>query len=168
MLLSIFSFFACKKSKDIELSEDNLTICDNNSNCENIFTLFSDVDSNFQYQSLGNFKVFTARTTYNTSQTNLFILAPKIGNSFSLNNNDIKSGRVKIQYISPSGLPVGFLPVGGDIKGKNLLPEKGLDQSKWIIEAKIFLAADAKTKGDQKIKDTLYLKQYFYPNFVFN
>jgi hypothetical protein len=165
-LTLVCTFSACKKANEIEISEENLTTCDA-INCENIFTLSSDIDSNFLPQATGNYKVFTALKTYSGSQTNIFILAPKSGNSFILRNSDIKNGLVRMQYIS-MGYPAGFKPVGGEVKGKNLLPDQNLDQSKWLIEAKIYLAADLNEKGDQKLKDTLYLKQYFYPNFVFD
>jgi hypothetical protein len=168
-LLIIFAGLnACNKTSGINISETQLTTCDNGANCDYIFTLSSDVDSDFHYVADGNHKVFTYKKNFGSNQTNLFILAPKTGNSFSISNNEIKNGLVKVQFISPLGLSVGFKAVGGEVKGKNLPPEKALDQSKWLIDAKIYLAADAKVKGDQKIKDTLYLKQYFYPNFVFD
>lgn len=169
-LITFTGLNACNKIKtaDINISETELTTCDSASKCENIFTLSSAVDSNFQYVADGNYKVFTARKTYSNSQTNLFILAPRNGNSFIVSDKDIQKGLVKIKYISSLGFPIGFKAVGGEIKGKNLLPDKALDQSKWLLEATVYLAADAQIKGDQKLKDTLYIKQYFYPNFVFD
>ncbi|MEO5912208.1 MAG: hypothetical protein ABIP95_15060 [Pelobium sp.] len=171
MLLGIScAMVACNKADEITLSEDQLTTCDSNATCENIFTLSSDVDRNYNYVAEGNYKVFTARKTYtgSQSQTNLFIMAPKNGDSFSLSGNDIKNGRVKLQLICTACNYANFKLIGGEVKGKNLLPEKALDQSKWLIEAKIIMATDLQVKGDQKLKDTIYIKQYFYPNFVFD
>lgn len=168
-LLAFVGFNACNKTESINISETELTTCDGAAKCENIFTLSSDVDSNFRYVSNGNYKVFAATKSYGiNNQTNLYILAPKNGNSFMISGNDIKNGRVKIQFNCPACSQIGYKPVGGEIKGKNLLPDKALDQSKWLIEAKVYLAADAQIKGDLKFRDTLYIKQYFYPNFVFN
>jgi hypothetical protein len=54
--------------------------------------------------------------------------------------------------------------VDGYVKGLNLFREKSADQTKWVIEAKIILQAES----EPSVKDTLYVKQYFYPNFIYN
>jgi len=90
------------------------------------------------------------------------------GDSFQLDAASIKNGRVAYNFICPACNAIKYKPVGGYVKGINTTPDKPADQVKWLIEASILLAADQTVSGDQLVKDTVYIKQYFYSNFVFD
>ena len=159
---------ACKKQKaEPILVEDNLTSC-GGKNCSYLFYEHKDLDSPRLNYKLGQFRVFEYASasiyTPNLQEfTKVFIKAQVLGTSFTLNQQELLSKVSFVQSCASCNM-IGLKVKGGYAKGINLTPNKPADQTKWLIEAKLFLGVD----GVSKAVDTLYIKQYFYPNFVYN
>ena len=166
LALSIFSSLFCSKSK-IEVSPDNFTECSSSSKCSYLFTEQADIESAYRIKS-GNYRLFWNTTDNDLGSceltSTLWIKAPMNANSFLLHSDDIKQGMVSYSHSCVCCSLIGLKPIGGYVKGINTTPEKRADQTKWLIEAEIILGAIQ----DNKPVDTLYLKQYFNPNFVYD
>jgi hypothetical protein len=86
------------------------------------------------------------------------------GSSFELTKADLSTDRVLFSQSCPACNLIPFKPVDGYVKGINTTPEKPADQARWLLEGKVILQATAAPS----IRDTVFVKQYFSPNFVFN
>ncbi|QEM10511.1 hypothetical protein [Mucilaginibacter rubeus] len=168
LLLSSTSLFhSCSKQKSEKnqpaIDGKNLTTCGEGSNCSFLFTEQADFEG---YTTLkpGVFRVFWSSQRTSGITTTLYIKAPMQGKSFSLTKTDIIGGKIQFNRSCPACLmyEAPFKPVDGYVKGINTTPNNRADQTKWLVEAKIFLQAD----GIPQLKDTVFVKQYFDPNFV--
>ena len=159
---------SCSKKNDGEpvvmVDEKNLTGCPLNADCQYLFTERADVNSGPGTFTTGSYRVFWNSTLIEGRSAVLYIKAPMAGNSFSLNQADVTSGKVELSRSCPACYFVASKIVDGYVKGINLTPDKPADQTKWIIEAQIIFDA----MYGPSIKDTVSVKQYFYPNFVYN
>jgi hypothetical protein len=158
-------FNSCSKQKnqknDSGIDDKNLTTCATGNNCSFLFTEQADFEG---YTNLkpGAYRVFWSIQQGSGITTSLYIKGPMQGNKFELKKDDILAGKIQINSSCPTCYMIPFKPVDGYVKGINASPGKRADQSKWLVEAKIFL----QTEGSPQIKDTVFVKQYFYPNFV--
>lgn len=177
LLVIIIAVSSCKKggndSDVVKINETNLTPCPANTNCQYLFTEHADINiENGQTLKTGNSRVFWSVWQNSDMTTNVYVKAPMDGTSFSLDKEDILNG--KVQYFSscPACYMVAMKNVDGYVKGVNLTPEKSADQSKWIIEAKIIREPiSSSLQGELPTplyRDTVFVKQYFYPNFIYN
>lgn len=165
-LVLIIQIASCKKNS-LSIKDSPLTTCPENAECSYVFTEHSDIQSNGLIQ--GDYRVFKSVIqipvfSYKQEST-LWIKAPMQSDEFLLRPDEIKNGFVK--YLNSDILlrnTVDLKPVGGFVKGKNLSPGNPAEQTKWLIEAEIIMAT---VEGNMPL-DTLHLKQYFYPNFVYD
>ncbi len=168
ILIILFITISCKKTDEIAISETNLTICDDNSDCTYSFTLPSDIDSTNKLKQ-GSFRIFYLTQTFKDYDLRrfLYIKAPSQGDSFQLNNRDIISGgKVILNLYCPACYyQAAYKPIGGLVKGVNLTPKKPANQTKWLLDAQIILGGIPDDKGNYQYKDTVNIKQYFYPDF---
>lgn len=165
--LSIMIQVASCKKNDLVLKDNPLTACPENSECSFLFTENSDI--HLSQLTQGDYRVFksvvqTPFFSYKQEST-LWIKAPMQSNEFLLRPDEIKNGSVR--YLNSDILvrnTADLKPIGGFVKGKNLNPGNPADQTKWLIEAELIMA----TVEHNIPIDTLYLKQYFHPGFVYN
>ncbi|MFD2160854.1 hypothetical protein ACFSJU_00475 [Paradesertivirga mongoliensis] len=166
-LVSLTVCLAFCSKNSIEVSPNNLSACQANSQCSYLFSDQADVDSFHRVQS-GAHRLFWFKDERNLGGcqliSTLWIKAPLNKNAFLLDTKDIANGLVSYSQLCICCTLIGVKSIGGYVKGINTNPEKSSDQTKWLIEAEIVLA----TIHSSKPIDTLYIKQYFYPNFVYN
>ena len=82
--------------------------------------------------------------------------APMKGDTFFIDNSAIQKGVVKFDYSCPAcnyAAP-NYKVTGGYSKGKKLNTS---GNEKWLVETKLFYASGT------DFKDTIYVKQYYYP-----
>lgn len=156
---------SCSKRRDvatIEIDDTNLTACRDGATCQYLFTEQADLSEVNKTFISGTYRLFwyNEQTTYTNSS--LYVKAPMQGDHFLLTDNEIRNGKVVLVSTCPLCLEIPFKPAGGYVKGINTKPGSRSDETKWLLEAQIFL----QTEGSSPLKDTLYFKQYFYPNFV--
>jgi len=160
---------ACTKKNDLEkvgINDANLTTCPANSDCDYLFTENADVEGTVPTFKSGNYRMFWAEISEPGVDSKLYIKAPMTGNSFLLDKSSIVSGSVVWYQSCAACLMFPLRPISdGYVKGVNLTPGRPADQAKWLVEAKVILE-DA--SGGSTFRDTLYVKQHFYPNFVYN
>jgi hypothetical protein len=157
---------SCNDKNSVKVDPEGLTQCEGGSkNCQYIYTEHSDIDSISFYKN-GNYRLFYFSQQLLelgcNSFSNLYIKAPMQGTSFSLSNEDIAGGKVGYLISCPCCDVVPLEPVAGYVKGTNVDPGKPADQARWLIDARIILGFQG------KVLDTLVVKQYFTPNFVYN
>ncbi|MFC5284187.1 hypothetical protein [Pedobacter alpinus] len=159
IILVTLSITSCEKSKDIKISGDNLTMCEDNSTCNYSYLENADIDSNMALKA-GSYRLFIAESDYSSvvAQRTLYFKAPMEGNSFQINENAIKAGAVVYKFVCPTCNWIDYKPIAGYVKGINTTPDKPAAEAKWLIEASVILKADL---TDSEIRDTLYVKQYF-------
>lgn len=166
LLIVVGSFLAsCEKQNGDSpfLTDENLTSCGPNRGCQYLFTEQADLMLPQLNFTSGEYRVFWYSSNLGALSNRLFIKAP-MKSEFELNSQDILEGKVIFRQICPSCNMIELKPVGGFVKGRNTTPNKRSDQTKWLLEAKLFLEG----VNQPLLKDTLYVKQYFYPNFVYN
>lgn len=152
---------SCSKEKEVNIDEKDLTSCEKGASCKYLFTEKSDLDKSPIVVIPGDYRLFLVENTIGASQVSLFIKAPMDTQQFTLNDKDIQNGKVKYYQVCLSCDYVALKPIGGSVKGKNLTPEKPANQSKWLIEATILMEG----VNNPTVKHTVYVKQYFTPNF---
>lgn len=156
----IFSLSCSKEKEIVDIDENNLTSCGAET-CKYGFTEKADVSLSPIVVKSGSYRLFFTEFNTAASEARLYIKAPMGAQQFTLNDKDIRNGKVQYLLICTSCDYVDVKAVGGYVKGKNLTPEKPANQSKWLIEANIMMEA----VGDATVKHTLHVKQYFTPNF---
>ncbi|WP_442590309.1 hypothetical protein ACSBL2_03615 [Pedobacter sp. AW31-3R] len=169
VLMLSLSFCSCKKEKGvntaIEIDETNLTVCPEYGTCEYFFSEEAKFNLNDVSNPLrkGEERIFFSGQRSSMS-TYIYIMAPKKGDAFLLNKRDILNRKVIVNRNCVACYMLSSRPVDGYVKGRNLTPEKAADQSKWILEAQVIM----QTEGSSGFRDTIYVKQYFYPKFINN
>lgn len=160
---------ACTKKDDMErlgIDDTMLTTCPANSDCEYLYIESSDVEGSVPTFKSGNYRIFWAGLTEQGLDSKLYIKAPMTGTSFYLDKSSITAGQVLLYRNCAACLMAPLTPIkDGYVKGINLDPGKPADQARWLVEARIILED---TNGGSPFKDTLYIKQHYYPNFVYN
>jgi hypothetical protein len=160
----IFSITSCTKQTIIIPDDNNLTACPVNGSCQSLFTEHADVNEQNLALFAGQYRLFWDEYEIGGLSTKIFVKAPMAGNSFHLKAADIAAGKVMVIQGCPACLTVAYKPVAGYVKGINREPGKRADQSRWLLEAHIIRQA----MSHPELKDTLYFKRYFYPNFIYN
>jgi len=168
LLALVLISFSCSKRNDVKsdpvIDEKNLTACPSNASCEFLFTEQADVNPVPGTLMTGAYRLFWSRVVNQGVSSVLYIKAPMQGNSFVLNKSDITGGKIEISRSCPACLFAASKLVDGYVKGINLSPDKPADQTRWILEAQII----SESVYGTPIRDTVSVKQYFYPNFVYN
>lgn len=169
-LLALISInLSCSKQSNrdevIRIDENNLTPCPAKANCQYLFTEQADVNPGPGTFVTGNYRLFWSSVLNQGVSYIMYIKAPMIGNSFRLKRSDIIDGKIEISRSCPACLFAASKLVDGYVKGINLTPGKPADQTKWILEAQIISES---VYGTPAVRDTVLVKQYFYPNFVYN
>ncbi|WP_276089936.1 hypothetical protein [Pedobacter sp. JY14-1] len=167
LLLAILPVFSsCKKDgvkkTGIEITDKDLTVCPDNADCEFLYTEGADISKQLLFQP-GNYRLFWSSFRYSGIDSRLYIRTPQDAREFYLKRQDFES-KVLLTSICPACFSIPMRPVEGYIKGINVSPDKRADQTKWLLEVKLYLMP----QGGSKVTDTLFIKQYFYPNFVIN
>ena len=160
----MLSITSCNKQTIIIPDDNNLTACPVNAQCQSLFTENADVNEQTLTLSPGQYRLFWDEYQIQSHSTKIFVKAPMAGNSFHLKAEDVLAGRVLVIQGCTTCLTVAYKPVAGYIKGINREPGKPADQSHWLLEAQIIRQA----MNHPELKDTLYFKRYFTPNFVYN
>ena len=160
MLLAL----SCSKQTNIIPDDGNLTVCPINGECQSLFTEQADVNEQTLALLPGGYRVFWDAYKTGSHSTKIFVKAPMAGTSFHLTAADILAGRVLVIQGCPACLTVAYKPVAGYVKGINREPGKRADQSRWLLEAQIIREA----MNHPALKDTIYFKRYFYPNFIYD
>ena len=161
--------FACTKRDDVQkkeviIDQSNLTTCPAGADCQYLFSDNTDITLPQRSQKAGSFRLFWSETQSAGINTAVYIKAPMGVNNFSMGREDVLSGRIAL---SRSCLACSMVPVktvDGYAKGVNLTPDRPGDQTRWLIEARIIVEAQV----EPFTKDTINVKQIFYPNFVYN
>lgn len=162
--------FSCSKHKDkeaepkMEIDEKNLTACPENASYQYLFTENTDLGERPGTLKSGAYRLFWSEIQTPGMSAKLYIKAPMQGKDFSLDKTAILAGQVKLIQSCPACAMIPFKELDGYVKGINLTPEKPADQAKWLLEIKVVVGFDEEVIS----KDTIYIKQYFYPNFVYN
>ena len=86
------------------------------------------------------------------------LYAPSLLNQtrFLITDKQIRDGAVTYVNACPTCFLAPLKPVGGYVKGSKA------DGNRWLIDAVVVLQ-----DASAKYSDTLYLKQYFTPNFKY-
>ncbi|UOE52802.1 hypothetical protein MTO98_17170 [Mucilaginibacter sp. SMC90] len=167
LLLLSSIFYSCSKQnnskQEPDIDDKNLTTCAAGAGCSFLFTEQADFEG-YTNLKAGTYRVFWSVQENSGITATLYIKAPMPGKSFELTKNDILAGKIQFNRSCPSCYMAAFKPVDGYVKGINITPDKPADQTKWLVEAKIFLQANEYPQ----LKDTVFVKQYFSPNFVMN
>jgi hypothetical protein len=161
-LLAILSFNACNKP-DVE--EPEVITCILEDGFKGEYFNSSSLESNYQINE-GNDKVFVASKTETSWEKRFYFITPNNSKSFTLNGNDIKNGLVKYLFICPVCNFINQYPIDGFVKGENITPEKPINETTWMVEAKIILTTDLSQPNNSKFRDTVCIKQAFYPNKI--
>ncbi|MGF7081150.1 hypothetical protein [Mucilaginibacter sp. UYCu711] len=143
--------------------EPGLTNC---KDCQFLFSESADIAIPGYNLISGSYRLFWSETKKSVVTQKMFIKAPMQGNSFTLTKADIIAGKVVVLDICPSCDLIGVKPVDGFVKGENTTPTSRGDKSRWLIEAKII--REPVGVANIKYRDTIYIKQYFEPNFMLN
>jgi hypothetical protein len=159
----ILSISSCTK-QNILPDDNNLTACPVNSQCQSLFTEQADVNGQTLAFFTGQYRLFWDEYQNGGVSTKIYVKAPMAGNSFQLNAPDIAAGKVLVIQGCTTCLMVAYKPLAGYVKGVNREPGKRADQSRWLLEAQIIRQA----MNHSELKDTLYFKRYFTPNFIYN
>ncbi|GAB2974807.1 hypothetical protein GCM10027049_06470 [Mucilaginibacter puniceus] len=160
----MLSIASCTKQTITIPDDNNLTACPVNGQCQSLFTENADVNEQDMALFAGQYRLFWDEYQTESHSTKIFVKAPMTGNSFYLKAEDIAAGKVLVIQGCPTCLMVAYKPVAGYVKGVNREPGKRADQSRWLLEAQIIRQA----MNHPELKDTLYFKRYFTPNFVYN
>jgi hypothetical protein len=159
-LLAILSFNACNKPV---VEEPEIISCISDDGFKGEYFNASSLKSNYQINE-GNNRVFVASKKETSWENRFYFIAPNSGNSFNLNSNDIKNGLVKYLFICPACNFIIQSPIDGFVKGENITPEKPINETTWMIDAKIILTTDLSQPNHSKFRDTVCIKQVFYPS----
>jgi len=169
LLLLVSISLSCSKRNDENaapvIDEKNLTACPLNANCQYLFTERADINPGHGNLITGNYRVFWSSVVNQGVNAVIYIKAPMTVKSFILKREDIVGGKIEISRSCPACLFAASKLVDGYVKGINLSPDQPADQTKWILEAQIISES---VYGASPVRDTVTVKQYFYPNFVYN
>lgn len=158
----LIAFVSCKDKGDLTISADNLTECPAETNCSYIFTESADVTDNFNFKS-GIYRVFKVQKRNGDRSESLFIKAPMDGKSFTLSAEEIKT-RFSLRTDCAGCFILVSKPLFGTVKGVNTTPDKPADQAQWLLDINVVIG----TVNTEIPVDTIRIKQYFSPNFVYN
>jgi len=157
----IMLFGGCKKQAPaIENlpTETDLTACSLTTNCSFLYADNAGMDGIKLNLTTGQYRVFWAHTSIDYAAFSLYMMAPMIGNSFTLTKEDMLAGRVKYQNNCPTCYSSVMLPVDGKIIGRRIAAKDGLPE-RWLVQADLVLQAGGVSAGAQ----TIHLKQYYLP-----
>jgi hypothetical protein len=158
-LLIIMNLTACTKDDGYieDLNEKGLTTCPDNFSCKYLYMEDADITQELIVPAKGNFRVFYNEFTTNSNTRTIFIKAPMRGDTFSLNDDDMKNG--KALYFDNCALcfsiPVKVL--GGSCKGRKINTNTANGTERWLLETTFKLSSTV-FNGE----DTLHIKQYYY------
>lgn len=155
---------SCTKQNILIPDDNNLTACPVNGACQSLFTEQADVNEQNSTFVTGQYRLFWDEYQNGGIFTKIYVKAPMAGSSFQLKAEDILAGKVLVVQSCAACLMVAYKPVAGYVKGVNREPGKRADQSRWLLEAQIIRQAI----NHPELKDTLYFKRYFYPNFIYD
>ena len=170
LLAGIISLgLACTKRDDVQkeeviIDQTNLTTCPAGGNCQYLFSDNTDIALPVRAQKSGSFRLFWSEIQDSYINSALYIKAPMGVKSFSMGREDVLSGRIALSRSCPACYMLAVKPIDGYAKGINLTPDQPGDQTRWLIEARIIVEAQV----EPFTKDTIDVKQIFYPNFVYN
>ena len=167
LLTGMTLFLSCTKKSDVQkelkIDDKNLTPCRSGAGCEYLFTEQADLNADNGFKT-GTYRLFWFKEQSPGISTTVYIKAPMQDNSFELTKADLLADRVQYSQSCPACYLLLLKPVDGYVKGINITPEKPADQTRWLLEGKVILQAIAAPT----VRDTIFVKQYFSPNFVFN
>lgn len=167
LLTGMTLFLSCTKKSDVQkelkIDDKNLTPCRSGAGCEYLFTEQADLNPDYSFKT-GTYRLFWFKEQSPGLTTSVYIKAPMKGNSFELTKAELSTDRVQFSQSCPACYLLLLKPVDGYVKGINTTPEKPADQTRWLLEGKVILQATAAPS----VRDTIFFKQYFSPNFVFN
>jgi hypothetical protein len=156
--LLLFTSLSCSKDDGYveNFNEQGLTPCPVNSDCEYLYAENADFPDDNGIVSKGEFRIFSNRLDGANGML-VYIKAPMSGNTFYIDNSAIQKD-VMIIDICPLcfGAPPRFKVTGGFSKGKKLIDLSG--KEKWLLETKLFYTIE-----NTGSKDTIQVKQYYYP-----
>lgn len=157
MLLSI----SCKKDK--QTADTELTGCPVNTTCQYSFTEAADISANPGFfMKPGNYRLFWSTIRSSGMTASLYMLAPMKGTGFMLGKADMLAGRVIYVQSCPSCMLIPMKAADGYVQGKLRNPGQRADQTQWLLEARVILQA----VHQPSLKDTVFIRQYFSPNFI--
>ncbi|RZK92866.1 MAG: hypothetical protein EOO98_01505 [Pedobacter sp.] len=157
----LFVYGSCKKGKlpDENLpDENNITACANGASCNFFYAENAGMDGNKLLLTTGQYRVFWAKTSIDYSAFSLYMMAPMIGDKFTLTKEDMLAGKVKYQNNCALCYANSIFPVDGKITGRRLKPANGLPE-RWLIEADV----TPQVSGTSIPTPTIHLKQYYLP-----
>lgn len=165
LLIVIATGLSCTKRDttppEIAIEDKDLTACPKDANCQYLFTEHADFNAETFSPKSGNKRLFWADVMATVYGSRIYIIAPMEGTGFLLGKAEVLAGGVQINAGCPTCYMVPYTLVDGYVKGVNLTPGNRADQSKWLLEIKVVLQ-----RGDDK--QTIFVKQHFFPNFVMN
>ncbi|MEJ2883071.1 hypothetical protein [Pedobacter sp. GR22-6] len=159
---------SCRKDRPVQeqpIDESNLTDCPANATCQYLFTENVDLNPNsFSAPQQGRYRLFWAEAKQAESTMSVYVKAAMEGTKFELTKADVLAERVLLYRSCPTCMMIPFKVVDGYAKGVNMTPEKPADQTKWLLEIKLVIRYEGTSMADE----TVFIKQYFHPNFVYN
>lgn len=159
--LSIFVMIlislGCKKNKNIEINEDHLTSCPDNTTCTYLYYNGADFGqpSFFNLQK-GSYKVFKYSALLGNGYyaKYVYIRVPSNATKFELTNDQVLAGEVKFANPCASCDLIGVKIVGGNFKGIRSIDSP---TSSWLLEGNVYLSSIVPSA----YRDTIKIKQYF-------
>jgi hypothetical protein len=159
-MLFIFTSLSCTKDDGYveNLNEQGLTPCPFDYGCEYLYADNAEFSERFGTVDNGYSRIFWNQVRANNRSASVYIKASMKGNTFYIDNAAIQKGVVKLYDNCDLcfAAPFSFIVTGGFSKGKKLIDPTG--KEKWLLETKLFIDIE-----NTVYKDTLYIKQYYYP-----
>lgn len=167
LVLVVIGTVSCKKDRPVQkqlfIDETSLTDCPTNATCQYLFTENVDLNPNsFGVSQQGRFRLFSAEAKQAQSALSVYVKAPMDGVKFELTKADVLAEGVLLYKSCPGCNTIPFKVIDGYAKGMNMSPEKPSDKTKWLLEIKLVIRYEGSSMADE----TIFIKQYFYPNFV--
>lgn len=156
MMLLVIGLSCTKDDGNIENpDEQGLTPCLEGSYCNYSYADNSKLSDASGQVGKGDFRVFSSVIQ---SCRLVYIEAPMKGNDFYIDNTAIQKDVAKVKNNTATCFTpdLKFKVIGGFSKGKKLKDLSG--NEKWLLETKLFFTVE-----DTNHRDTLYIKQYYYP-----
>lgn len=158
-LLLIINVLSCTKDDGYieDANEKGLTSCPDNSSCQYLYIEDADVTEGRGISSKGDFRVFFNEVTTNFNTKTVFIKAPMRGNTFFLNDDDIKNGKAMYADNCPVCYSIPVKIIGGSCKGRKINSRTADGTERWLIDATFKLSQT----GLDNV-NTIHIKQYYY------
>lgn len=157
-LLLIVNLTACTKDDGYieDVNQKGLTTCPADFSCKYFYIQDADITQELIVPSKGNFRIFYNEFTINFNTKTVFIKAPMRGDTFFLNDDDMKNGKALYFDNCALCLSIPVKVLGGSCKGRKINTNTANGTERWLLETTLKLSSTV-LNG----QDTLHIKQYY-------